>query len=166
MRFPERPRPAIQRVFCQWHEEMRGLFLLPLRLVSRTDRKFEMTFKGANQLAISLTKNELNVGVFWQGMIWDILLSLEYSPMHVRSGYQCLLCLDEERRIYPTLEALWRDHIFEPFLEWTNSKLAMADHIAVFEMNGSTWATLVSSSDVLDCNYLVGLIALRNQVIS
>ena len=163
MRFPEHPRPAIQRAFCQWHEEMRGLFLLPLRLVSRTDRKFEMTFKGANQLAISLTKNELNVSVFWQGMFWDMLLSLEYSPMHIRSGYQCLLCLDEERRIYPTLEVLWRDHLFEPFLEWTNSKLAMADHIAAFSINGSSWATLVSSSDVLDCNHLVGLIALRTR---
>lgn len=163
MRFPKRPRPAFQRFFISWYEEKRSLFPLPLRLLRRTDSRIEMAFKGIESLVVSLTRDELEVHVFWQGQLWDIIMWLDASTILVPGGYQCIYC--EERRTFWSREDLWRDHLFEPFLEWVTFDLSKADHVAIYNnMDGCGWARLISSNAHPEPEGLAELIAIGNQV--
>jgi hypothetical protein len=52
--------------------------------------------------------------------------------------------------VYPSREALWRDHLFEPFLDWCNGVLANAQWLALHRTTGggATWAKLIDDSEV------------------
>jgi hypothetical protein len=56
------------------------------------------------------------------------------------------MCYPEAQKLYPSREALWRDHTFEPFLEWVNDKLVKAKWIGLYatENKGCTWGKLLS----------------------
>ena len=47
-------------------------------------------------------------------------------------------------KLYTSREDLWRDHLFEEFLDWVNGKLARADTLAFYEFGeGGTSAYLL-----------------------
>lgn len=113
-------------------------------------RYIELSFNGIHPaIGASLTSRELSVFADWQGQTWDLLLSLDVLPWRARSGYICELCQAEERTIFPNLEALWRDHLFEPLLTWVNTRLAMSDALDLYgsPSSGSTHAELLSRHD-------------------
>ena len=65
----------------------------------------------------------------------------------------CSLCEQEgKHRIFPTLEALWLDHLFRPLEDWINTKLGAAWAVALYRTDGggATWARLVSAGESLD----------------
>ncbi|MDQ2762100.1 MAG: hypothetical protein M3Y22_00950 [Pseudomonadota bacterium] len=78
------------------------------------------------------------------GESWDLLLSLDVSPIALSAGgFACGCCPSDEREVFPSLEALWRDHLFDPLLVWINTDLALAKAIALFRSGGATWARLI-----------------------
>jgi hypothetical protein len=92
---------------------------------------------------------ELDVFVDYEGQNWDLILELQCEPVGVAGGYVCDMCEPEDRNVFPTREALWRDHLFEPFLEWINEKLAKADVIGLYGAPGRmTSARLLRSSAI------------------
>jgi hypothetical protein len=121
-----------------------------------------LEFTGNPALSAALINSEINVTVEWQGECWDFLLSLDVLPKQTAGGYVCGHCLTampsdsrsaatkpEERTIFPSLEALWRDHLFEPFLKWVNEKLATADAVGLYGSPSCGWthAELISNHD-------------------
>ncbi len=63
-------------------------------------------------------------------------------------GYQCKHCVHEDGKqvmMFPSREALWKDHLFEPFLQWVNEVLAPARWLQLSSIGeyGSTWAQLL-----------------------
>jgi hypothetical protein len=54
--------------------------------------------------------------------------------------------------IFPSREALWTDHLFEPFLKWVNEKLAPARWLGIFRMSdeGATWAELMREESAME----------------
>ena len=46
------------------------------------------------------------------GECWDIILDLDAAPETVQGGVTCTLCGDG--RVWPSQEALWADHLWEP----------------------------------------------------
>lgn len=144
-------RPRIQRAFLKWLDENQTRFLTaPPRLGKRTDRHLELILPGLNPvLWISLTW-EIDVGVDWQSTCWDLLTCFEFEaiPEPTEGGYRCKLCSPEFQKIFPTREALWIDHEFEPFLEWVNTVLLHARWLALYgEADSGTWAKLVDEPD-------------------
>lgn len=140
-------RPRIQRAFFRWLAENSQRFAVPIRISRRTDQRIEITFVGINPiLSISLSK-EIWVCVTWENEIWDCLCNFEADPQHVKKGYICKFCDPEMREIFPDREALWRDHLFEPLLEWVNTDLVQASYIRLNSTDGndkgSTWAKLI-----------------------
>ena len=125
-------RPRIQRELLRWLSENRQRFVVPARITRRTDRWIEMAFFGANPiLSVTLTRWEINIAVEWQGQCWDLVVSHEAGAVASASGYFCTLCVPEARVLYPSREALWRDHLFETFFEWVNDKLLKARWIGI-----------------------------------
>jgi len=145
-------RSRIHRTFFQWLHDNQSRFLTaPPCLGKRTDRCLGFTIPGLNSvLSFSLTKYELGVHVEWQGEWWDALIFFESCPEAVANGYVCHLCESDSQKtslskIYPSREALWIAHEFEPFLEWVNTKLVPAHWLALYgEANSGTWVKLVS----------------------
>lgn len=82
-------------------------------------------------LTAYLGHNEITVSVESQGTYWDTILDLDASPKRIPGGYVCDFCPAQDRPVFPSPEALWRDHLFEPFLEWINNDLAKADAISI-----------------------------------
>ena len=156
-------RPRIQRAFISWFAEKYQQISVPIRIGRRTRRSIEFEFPLANSLiTATLTSSvkgcrfstilcEINIALTWQGECWDLLACFEAIPERTNTGYVCSLCdpelcWPEPRAIYQSREHLWRDHLFEPFLEWVNNKLTKALWIQVGgEMGSYTYAKLLDS---------------------
>ena len=127
------PRPRIQRAFVHWLERNQSRFLIPIRIKSITAGCLEIAFVGITS-AISaslLGKGALLVPVDWNGTTWDFLLWLDAAPINSVNGYVCTSCEPEQRTVFRDRESLWRDHLFEPFLHWVNTRLAPAKWLAL-----------------------------------
>jgi len=149
------PRDCIQRAFLFWFKENHTRFEVPLSLTKITAKSMELRFhKYPDCLSVWLSNDELRVHVEWQGEYWDALISLDAYPFHMPDGYKCELCVPdcgESSVLYPSREALWQDHLFDPFLKWVNEKLAPARwlQISCTGNRGSTWAQLIRDESEL-----------------
>ena len=62
----------------------------------------------------------------------------------------CRLCVENPApdkpppRVYDSRDALLRDHLFEPRLDWVNGSLAKADAVGLFQDRGMRWARLLT----------------------
>lgn len=143
------PRPRIQRAFVRWLNENQHCFMVPTRISKINAKGVELYFHNYPEcLSVWLTSNELSVHVEWQENYWDCLIDLDASPFHTLGGYQCKRCVHEGGKqvmVFPSREALWKDHLFEPFLKWVNEKLAPARwlQLSVIGDYGFTWAQLL-----------------------
>lgn len=92
-----------------------------------------------------------------------INLDAYVKPTHV--GYQCELCLAEHgssARTFTSKEALWQDHLFEPFLQWVNKELAPANWLLISGTDdGSTATRLMCDKGELNKSDL-GLIVMHS----
>jgi hypothetical protein len=140
-------RPRIQREFLRWFIQYRSQFAVPLRISKRTRRSFELEFVGAKaMIGASLTSWGINVWFHWQGECWDFLNCFDVIPKLINNGYICTLCEYEHRVIFLSREQLWKEHLFNPFLEWINNELAQAPWIEIVgTKNEFTSARLLNS---------------------
>ncbi len=144
--FPKVRRP-IQKAFFRWYQDNATRFKVPLRFARRTDQCLEFTFPGLHPyLSISLT-HEIGVNVIKRNVWWDALIFFEAYPERIGQEYQCSLCIPEAKENYATLNELWCDHLFEPFLEWVNDTLVPAHWLGIYGFidEGATWARLLKS---------------------
>jgi hypothetical protein len=150
------PRPRIQRAFVRWFNQNHTRFEVPIRLTKITAKGVELIFQDyPDCLSIWLSGDELAVHVNWQGHWWDMIIDLDVWIYHTPDGYKCRCCWDhsgESASIFPSREALWQDHLFDPFLKWVNEKLAPARWLQISGTGnrGSTWAQLIRDESELD----------------
>lgn len=150
------PRPGdafglLTRVFLGWLETAALALSIGARPSGRADQRVELSFKGITPaIGAFLTCWELTVFVDWEGRNWDTLLHVDVRPRRrARGGYTCDCRQRKNRRVFPTLDALWRDHLFEPFGAWVNGELAVADAVGFYGSLsvGYTHAKLLTSDD-------------------
>jgi hypothetical protein len=153
-------RRRFHRAFFRWLHANQSRFLTPqFRVISRTDRFITFTILGLDPiLTFGLSTWELGIHVEWKDAYWDSLAYFECWPNVVSEGYICDLCEVEKPKYYISREALWIDHVFEPFLEWVNTELTSFRYLALFgEPGESTCAELVSKTN-LDLDLEGGII--------
>ena len=141
---------TVEQAFANWLDAARSRLKIPVQARARTKRQIELSFLGINSaIGASLTTRDLNVFVEWEGRNWDLLLAFDVWPRLAVGGYICEHCRPEQRTNFPDLEALWRDHLFEPLAEWINGKLAAADAVGLYgsASDGWTHAKLLSNGD-------------------
>lgn len=137
-------RPRIQRAFLSWYKHNRDRFTIALQLGRRNDRSWRFQFVGMTpQVSAYLSRNELGIAVEWRDECWDLLACFEAAPIMRGDFYVCDLCPAEQKG-FPLREALWFDHLFEPFLEWVNNSFAPAHWLELQAWGGSTQARLTS----------------------
>ncbi len=132
-----------QKACVGWHDANRARFLVPIRLkMVKTGSMLIRFMSHPECLQITARPGNLGVWVVWQGVIWDALLDLDVLPVSIRQGFTCQLC-KAPPKCWPSLEALWADHLFEPFLEWVNEHFDKADAVLLFgRADASTMAQL------------------------
>lgn len=136
-------RRRIQRAFLEWFAESRFRFAVPLKIVRRTKHNIQLEFVNAqSMIRVTLCSWEIYVWFEWQGEYWDGLIDFMATPELTDTGYVCSLCDPEMRKVYPSREALWCDHMFEPFLAWANGTLVKAPWVKVYGDGGCTYAEL------------------------
>lgn len=140
------PRPRIQRAFFAWLEEARPRFKREVRIMRRTDKAVEFAFDvGGPALQGWLNRHEITVGAFHDGGCWDLIFDVDAYPERRGEGYVCSQCEREgKHETFASREALWLDHLFEPFLGWLNENLAPAKALVLraTEDGRATWAQL------------------------
>jgi hypothetical protein len=145
------------RALVDWLSDAEPRLALALRVDKQDSESIEVSFVGINTAVGAIIKYgetdafvELEVFVDWEGSNWDLILNLDCEPVCRADGYVCSMCLPEDQKMFPGREALWRDHLFEPFLEWINEKLAQADVIGLYGSpeKGMTRAALLQSSAI------------------
>ena len=141
--WPPRRRPHFQRAFISWLRANDSRFEVPVRVDGVNTKGVTLCFPNfADCLAVWLTHSELSVSVEWQGECWDLLISLDVCPQFDNGVYRCGFCT-QSSQAWPNLEALWLDHLYEPFLLWVNEKLATAQNLTIHgSERGVSWATL------------------------
>jgi hypothetical protein len=131
-------RPRIQRAFVSWLANTP--LKVPVTISLRTDQMMEIAFAVATPLlSASLDRRELNVAADWNGICWDFLLVLEAAPQKVTGGHVCTDCEPENRKLFPSREAVWIDHLFQPFGDWVNNELAVADSVGLYGGRNGGW---------------------------
>lgn len=145
--YPDLKLATIERAFVKWLNTARSQLKVPLEFRGRTRREIEISFGGINSaIGASLSTQELIVFVEWEGRIWDFFRCFDVWPRLAPGGYICEHCRPEQRMTFPDVQALWRDHLFEPFLEWVNERLATAQAVGCYgsPLSGWTHAELLS----------------------
>ena len=121
-----------QQACVDWHAANHSRFLVPVSLTMV--KPGSVLVKFLNQpdcFEINACSTNLGVWVRWQGNICDAWLDLDVLPAQTRHGLICQLCV-ESLKIWPSLETLWSDHLFEPLLAWANNDLAKAQSLLLF----------------------------------
>lgn len=135
---PRKARRRFHRAFFNWVYANCSRFMTPsFRFTVCTDRFITFTIDGLNPaLSFGLLTYDLGVHVDWQGENWDSLIFFESCPLRVSEGYNYCLCEDTPLTIYPSREALWVDHVFEPFLKWVNEELTQQNWLSIDGASG------------------------------
>lgn len=147
-----RVRPRMQREFLSWLLEDRGRFSLRPVIVCRTDRHLDLAFDGITRtISACVYPNGLSVIVEHGGRCFDLLADFDAVAQRLAQGYVCTLC-QPGSDVYPTRAALWRGHVFEPFLAWVNDRLAPARWLRLFSLgeDGSSGAALLCDESELE----------------
>jgi hypothetical protein len=147
LRFPK-VRRHIQRAFLAWYNKYQPQFPQPIQYSERRDDYLEFSIVGLHPAIGIKLSWDLAVYIEWQGEFWDYLNSFEAVPQHIIGGYYCRLCDSEERKLFPNREAMWEDHVFNPFLKWLDDTLLPAKWLCLYRLeDGCTWGKLLAEAD-------------------
>ena len=135
-----------------------------MRIASPRHRTIALQFEGVTRhIVVRLGKWDLAVDVIHRGRWFDRILSLDIciAERH-RGGWACRLTDDTEAAVYSTKEDLWREHLWEPFLQWVNERLAPARWVRLARSGGVRDAELIK--DELQRNVVARLRLLGSMV--
>ena len=106
------PVPRIQRAFLAWLEEARPRLGREVWVQRRTRRAVEFVFDvGPPALHGWLNGFEITVAVTFGECFWDLIFDEYALPTRAPGGFVCRGCEPAARTLFPTREALWRDHL-------------------------------------------------------
>lgn len=137
----------LSNAFAAWLADPVLGLALPVTLASEAERSSFLIHTQMASLEGWVTGSGLTIPATVEGETWDLLLSLDVLPVAMAGGFVCELCKHQDRRVFLTVEALWRDHLFDPLSAWINDRLSRAKVLAFYqtENKGATWAELHES---------------------
>ena len=160
----KRPHAAsspIHLCFLNWIGSSKSRLQIQIEPRDCRRRFLEFGFKGITPALKALLDDEnLLVSVDRRGECWDLIYASEISVRRHDGMYECGECTPDQRTRYDTPEALWIDHLFEPFLQWINEELSQAASLALYGSDGFRDARLVPQ-DGFSRDMLMGMIQLR-----
>lgn len=142
-----RDKPKIVELFHAWFVANKHRFGTTIRVLNlfhrRDGHEIRVSVNGLSpNIQITVGKTRICALVIWRGHVWDLILNLDLAESQDNNGYFCLLCENKSPR-YPTIEAMWAEHIFEEFLAWVNETLVRTKYLVIQGERGrATFAKL------------------------
>lgn len=164
------PKSFQREAFDHWLAKNRGLFRHPPVIVKNGRTCFTMCFRGINSvIGCIITSYDYSISVDYKGECWDLLDNNFVSEQQTPSGeYFCKECEPGHQKLFPTMSALWEDHVFNPIMEWANSNLLKTKWLCLFQYEGATWAKVVDENSLLkemqNKNFFKTIPLMENQV--
>lgn len=172
-RYYVRPK-CISSYFDAWLAENSTTLPMPIKKLSQRGSFSRYRLIGYPR-AITLTASgyALSINVDWRvhrrKTFWDWLVSLDADYRRIGGGVICTCCNSDTENlqvVFPGLESLYANQLFEPLLKWLRDRLISSTHLCLGSTgDGSTWARLVRTDAVaLEPNeILISLSTFHNQ---
>lgn len=147
---PSPRAPRCLKEFARWFRASHSRFLYSIEFRRISNWRFKLAFTDLpGCLQVSISEGEIDIWVEWDDETFDLLASFDVHPIKGPSGtVECKLC--SPREAYSNPRALLKDHVYEPFLQWSNEKLHPAHALALYRNKGCTWAMLIQPGAVDD----------------
>ncbi|MDP3400006.1 MAG: hypothetical protein Q8R97_02675 [Brevundimonas sp.] len=121
---------------------------VPMKIVVEDLGSIEIEITGTRILEVYVDgRGEISVVVLANRMPVDIIQQWKVAPAVTPEGVVCCLCEPGSRILYPTIEDLWRNRLFEPFENWVSEELRPATRIGIGETGGASWTVLLRDDD-------------------
>ena len=142
---PDVSNPQLKQAFLDWLGHQDTQIRHAIRWTPEDPESSFVLCHGAIELKAALTDRGIEIFAERNGQCWDILLSLVVVPTAVPGGYYCAVC--GERRVFPDLDRLWRNHLFGPLLGWMRRRFLRADRLCFYSEPGAWWVGLMRPGD-------------------
>ena len=130
--------------FIEWVEAENPLLAVPISVGKRTRAGIHFSFVGyPPEISGWIGGSNLCVSGNHDDDCWDLIFDDDCVAEKSGDGFFCALCLPEAQKVFPSKDALWREHVFERFGAWISTELATATGLVFCAMGGATWAYLV-----------------------
>jgi hypothetical protein len=137
------PKHFVRKTFDRWLAHNHARFRYPPPLMLQRKRYIELQFAGITPAIQCAISQEGMVGIYaiYQREWWDSLADFDLVARRTSTGhYYCDACTPPE--MFPSREALWVTHSFEPLLGWTNAHFQASQWLWLCRVGGMTWAGL------------------------
>lgn len=129
-----------------------GELPLPIQRIWRRGESTHLQFAGAHPgLRFSLHANHsLWTALHWRGKPPALLHDIDTAPARRADGrWHCLLCNEAHRKVFDTLDALWEDELFLPWMRHVQALLQPRVWIIRGGTNGADWCDAWHQVDAL-----------------
>lgn len=86
----------------------------------------------------------ISIAAIKDGECWDFLFDEDLTATRDAGGWFCSLCPEDDRPSLPTIDALWKAHLFDRLQAWVGEKLRPATVLEFHRADGATWAHLTT----------------------
>lgn len=145
--------------FLQWFEANQHRFRLPPEIMSIDEAAVRLEILSGLTATARSRNSTFAINVYVMNPedpvdTWDVLQEFETLPKERDDLWYCGWCEDYPKpetgplRIYASRDELLIIHIFEPFLDWINRELVVADGVGLYRVGcDCTWAKLVRGNN-------------------
>jgi hypothetical protein len=142
------------QIFHHWLQANYYRFKHPPRIIKICQDDLFFQFNGVTPMIQGYLNESGNfeIGVYFRGECWDIVAEFDVYPSRNSQGqYYCReckrsyeQCLSREHpAFYSSIQKLWIEHSFEPFLRWANKNLQSCCRLCLGSGEGiGTWAAI------------------------
>lgn len=157
-----------EAMFEDWLTQNAGRFYHPpVKVNDAKGHKARWKFTGVTDaLEIWPTAHDISVACTFKGQLFDFLLSPDIGPAKIAPGkYLCSICVREymdllrnkKPKVFPSIESLYADHLFDPLLAWANKNLRQDKFLGLYgnPPHTNSWAWISSLKKVLGTKDIV-----------
>lgn len=103
----------------------------------------------------------ISIAAMLGGECWDFLFDEDVMPVNDGAAWFCSLCEPNDRHLFPSIEVVWVDHLFDPLCRWIDEQLRPANALEYHRVEGATWVRLTNEPTSATATSLIVLTAMR-----
>ncbi len=153
-------RKRVFRSFQAWYSTNQANFRRKLSVIERSESRLVLAVDGIPKQVMTILfeicygkSRSLNVAANFHlnGECLDSAGWFDAAPLRVAEGYRCSLCEDRSSStVYPSIEALWVEHVFVPWMIWINEALTSLSRIDFCQKpdGGTSWVNFIQDEAI------------------
>jgi len=153
-------RKRIFRAFQSWYSTKQKEFGPELSVIKRNETCLELAVRGIPNHVMSILftigrgktrQADISTYFYLNGECMDSAGWFDAEPIRIADGYRCGFCERQGAgKVYPSLESLWEEHLFEPLMTWLNEALTNLIRIDFCQNSkgDTSWAEIIHDENI------------------